>query len=145
MQEQRAASPVRLEACSMSASTQSHTGRLEHGSAVADAEPMTPGRRALIEAARLESARIYGTVQREHRQLTDEQRVDNIVAAVRNRGEAEGNAAQAVQNPAKRCPQDALITMAIEAGETNHSIIQRLGVTYADVRAVRKRAMRGAA
>lgn len=51
-------------------------------------EPMTPGQLALREAARLEAAKVYSRVQREHRQGRQSQPVekpDDIEVARRRR------------------------------------------------------------
>ena len=106
----------------MSASTQSHTGRLDRASDGADAEPMTPGRRALIEAARLETARVYGSVQREHREHRMSDRRPQVV------------------------DDNIEIVEAILAGTTISEVVETFCVDYATVRAIRKRVMaRGAA
>jgi len=92
---------------------------------------MTPGQAALDEAARLESARVYGSIQHEHQSITDEAAL--AAALLRQRRANE------------QSTDDREIEAALHARIPVHLIVDRLGVTYSDVRAARKRLMRGAA
>ncbi len=84
---------------------------------------MTPGQEALLEAARLEQARIYGTVQREHKQPQTRQAV------------AEIDAAWGDYDP---------LPAGIADGLTNAELMHLYGATYAEVRQARKQAMKEA-
>ncbi len=87
---------------------------------------MTPGQEALREAARLEAARVYGGVVREHKQPR------SVMAA---RAEAEIEAAWHGTDPVEE---------GVRAGMTTADLMNRYGATYREVRDIRKRVMKEA-
>lgn len=88
---------------------------------------MTPGQLALIEAARMEAARVYGRVYPDHQEPV------GLSALV-----AEAEIAELQRGGDK-------IERAILDGQPNSQIIAEHGVDYATVRAARKRVMRDGA
>ena len=98
---------------------------------------LTPGQEALREAARLEAALVYGRVHTEHRQPTG----TAAVIAEAELNEALRRARHAAEQTADQRDLEAALVAHIPV----HLIVDRLGVTYSEVRAARKRLMAGAA
>lgn len=85
---------------------------------------MTPGQAALQEAARLETAAVYGRVTVEHKQPRS----------------TPATVAEAILT--ERADRLAAVEAAIRAGLTTAQVIDAWSVDYETVRAARKRVMR---
>lgn len=100
---------------------------------------LTPGQRALQEAARLEAARVYGGV------ISDT--TTEPVSVLAARAEAEVKAANQrarANRPRKPEPISYLITAA-RNGMTTSQIVEHYAVNYATARAASKAAMKDGA
>lgn len=98
---------------------------------------LTAGQEALREAARLETARVYGGVVPEHKSrplLADraEAEINAAWHAPHQPGEGQGAVVLRATEP---------IEVAVREGWPTSRILDSYGVSYAEVRAVRKRLM----